>query len=91
VGGEKKNPSTMIIIAMPVHVTLFGYGFHLFFFLWCFLLCFFVIYFCKDSGKFLEMIISMRPIFVRLFELIIIMPVFVYGGVKEIFSYNFYK
>ncbi len=79
-GGIKKNPSTMIIITMPVRVTLFDYVLHLFFLGVFFFCAFFVIYFSKVSGKFLEMIISMRPIFVRLFELVIYSRSRVWGG-----------
>jgi hypothetical protein len=58
----------MIIIAMPVQETLFDYVLHvlLFSLVFFFSVLFFlvVIYFSKVSGKFPEMIISMRPIFV---------------------------
>jgi hypothetical protein len=77
-----------IIIAMSVQVTLFVYGpssvVLLFFFclhIGVFGPCFFlVIYLAKAGGKFLEMIVSMKPIFVRLFELVFLCPFSCMGG-----------
>jgi hypothetical protein len=60
------------------------------FFFGVFFCAFFVIYFSKVSGKFLEMIISMRPIFVRLFELIIYARFCLWGGKGNILIQRLY-
>ncbi len=82
---KKKNPSMTIIIAMSVQVTLFVYGPSSVVFFFLFILVFsfraiLVIYLAKAGGKFLEMIVSMKPIFVRLFELVLLCPFSCMGG-----------